>query len=137
MYKYLQRMARLCKCGCGEAVSRIYKWVDYNHYKHWSKTSDAALKAKVKADRKKLNAKKINHLSKKRKKQNNKYLILRNKHLEDNPVCEYQFKGCTYYSTEIDHTKGRIGKLLTDVRYFKATCRNCHDLRHKNNLVVL
>ena len=56
-------MARLCKCGCGEAVSGLYKWVDYNHYKHWSKTSEAALKAKVKADRKKLNAKKSNKYS--------------------------------------------------------------------------
>lgn len=29
-------------------------------------------------------------------------------------------------STEVHHKRGRVGKLLTDVRFFLAVCRPCH-----------
>ena len=132
---------KLCKCGCGEQVNPYnylrYKWVDETHRKHWLNTSEEGQKAKVKQDRKKLNVKKaIKPLSDKRKLQNKAYLTLRNVYLTNHSECEYKFAGCTFNSTEIDHTKKRLGELLTNVRYFKATCRNCHEKRHKENLKI-
>ena len=43
-----------------------------------------------------------------------------------NKTCEAKLKGCTIKATELHHAKGKIGELLTDKRYFKALCRNCH-----------
>ena len=38
-----------------------------------------------------------------------------------------QVKGCKGLATEVHHKKGRIGKLLTDIRYFLGVCRECHN----------
>ena len=32
----------------------------------------------------------------------------------------------------IHHKRGRLGKLLTDTRYFMAVCRKCHEWIHNN-----
>lgn len=43
-----------------------------------------------------------------------------------NKKCEAQLDGCSIKATDLHHAKGKIGDLLTDQRYFKALCRNCH-----------
>jgi len=72
----------------------------------------------------------IKPLSTKRAQQNKEYMPLRNKFLEENPICQMQFDGCTHNSTQVHHDQGRIGKLLTDVSTFVACCFNCHRLHH-------
>lgn len=79
---------------------------------------------------------KIKPLSEKRSIQNKAYLTLRKVYLENHPNCEYKFNGCTFTATEIDHCKGREGEQLTNVKDFRATCRNCHNIRHDKNLKV-
>jgi Pyruvate/2-oxoacid:ferredoxin oxidoreductase delta subunit len=54
------------------------------------------------------------------------YRKLKNQFLKEHPVCEIPVKGCTHQAIDVHHTKGREGELLTDVRFFKAGCRNCH-----------
>ena len=78
-------------------------------------------------------SKPIKKFSEKREKQNKEYLILRKIYLENYPLCEVKLKGCTNASTEIHHSLGRIGKLLTDVNHFVSICRNCHNLIHNRN----
>ncbi len=77
---------------------------------------------------------KIKPLSDKRSIQNKAYLTLRKVYLENHPQCEYLFRGCTFTATEIDHSRGRKGEQLTNVKDFRATCRNCHIIRHDKNL---
>ena len=130
---------KYCKCGCLTEVSPFnylrFPFVDLKHRIHWLNTSEKGQKEKVIYEIKKLNTKKgIKPLSDKRMLQNKAYLTLRKIYLDIHSECEYKFTGCTFKSTEIDHTKGRIGLFLTDVKYFKATCRNCHNLRHDKNL---
>ena len=52
------------------------------------------------------------------------YRVVRDRYLADNKVCEHP--DCKNPSEDLHHAKGRVGKLLTDVRYFKALCRKCH-----------
>ena len=61
----------------------------------------------------------------KRAKQEREYKKLAIVHLNDNPVCEAGLDCCSYNSEQIHHKKGRIGNLLTDVRYFLAVCFAC------------
>lgn len=68
----------------------------------------------------------MRNMSLKRAKQNREYLKLREKYLNENPTCEINVDGCTIDATEIHHAKGRIGYLLTEIEFFKATCRKCH-----------
>lgn len=65
----------------------------------------------------------IPHTSKKRAVEKINYLELRNSYLRLHKFCEC---GCGRYATEVHHKKGKIGKLLTDVRFFLAVCRVCH-----------
>lgn len=34
---------------------------------------------------------------------------------------------CGKSATEVHHTRGKIGPLLCDERFFMAVCRKCHD----------
>lgn len=66
----------------------------------------------------------MKRFSKKRARENRKYLALRKKFLEQNPICE--FEGCEAEATECHHSEGRIGKRLLDTRKFKALCNYHH-----------
>jgi len=57
----------------------------------------------------------IKRISDKRAAQNKEYLILRKAYLRANPFCAVYPK---QQATQIHHKKGRIGKLLTDIKYF-------------------
>ena len=70
----------------------------------------------------KVQIKPINKISNKRKKENNLYSSLRKQFLKDNPLCAVTGNK----ATEVHHMAGRIGKLLTDVRYFLPVCRFAH-----------
>ena len=52
------------------------------------------------------------------------YRVVRDGYLATNKVCEHP--ECKNLSEDLHHAKGRVGSLLTDVRYFKALCRRCH-----------
>ena len=67
----------------------------------------------------------IKKLSQKRLNQNSEYLKLRLEFLSDNPKC--QVIDCNKESNQVHHKKGRIGALLTDIRYFLSVCAECHE----------
>lgn len=82
----------------------------------------------IKVEKKKVY--KIKPLSDKRAIQNKAYLTLRKVYLENHKECQIKGVGCSIKAVEIHHEKGRIGKLLTDVNFFVAICRNCHKNIH-------
>lgn len=65
----------------------------------------------------------IRHTAVKRAVEKKDYLELRISYLRTHKMCEC---GCGRWATEIHHKKGKIGKLLTDTRFFLAVCRRCH-----------
>ena len=60
----------------------------------------------------------------KRARQEREYARLRAEFMADHPVCAH----CLGPSQECHHRRGRVGPLLTDVRYFTALCASCHRL---------
>ena len=54
------------------------------------------------------------------------YKRRRNIFMADNPICMAKVEGCTMEATECHHALGRVGALLTNVKYFKAVCHSCH-----------
>lgn len=65
----------------------------------------------------------IKKLSKKRQAENKIYLTIREKFLQENPQCAVY---PSEKATQVHHKKGRIGKLLTDVRYFLPVSDRAH-----------
>jgi hypothetical protein len=66
----------------------------------------------------------------KRAKQLRAYSIMRPIFLRSAPFCEVI--DCLNRSTEIHHTKSRIGEMLLDERYLMAVCFSCHRKIHEN-----
>lgn len=66
---------------------------------------------------------KIKPISDKRKELNKEYSRVREKFLLGR-WCAYHGSPCI--PTEVHHGAGKIGDLLTDVRYFVAVCREAH-----------
>lgn len=81
----------------------------------------------------KLRQVKIKAASKKRAKQNREYQVVRIQYLIDNPTCQMKVICSGAMATEVHHAKGKIGELLTNTNFFKATCRPCHDWELKNS----
>lgn len=54
------------------------------------------------------------------------YSVLREKFLKKHPMCQAHLYGCTNFSTEVHHSRGR-GEYYLDESTFKALCRKCHD----------
>lgn len=69
-------------------------------------------------------SKKIKSISNNRLKDLSEYRYVRDNYLGEHKVCENP--NCSNPSEDLHHAKGRVGGLLTDVRYFKALCRRCH-----------
>jgi hypothetical protein len=59
---------------------------------------------------------------------NSLYTLTRAKYLAANKRCAR----CHKQATDIHHTRGKLGKLLCDERYFKPMCRTCHRWVHDN-----
>lgn len=66
--------------------------------------------------------KRIKKVSKSRSKELSVYDRERIRYMNSHAFCEV----CGKRATDIHHKKGRVGKLLTDKRYFLAVCRECH-----------
>lgn len=54
------------------------------------------------------------------------YRKVRDHFMKEHPNCQARLQGCTIKSTDCHHSRGKVGDLLTDNRYFKALCRSCH-----------
>lgn len=66
----------------------------------------------------------LSRFSKKRVLDNKLYTVKKIAFLQIHNIC--QVTNCNNISTQIHHRKGRIGQLLTDEKYFLATCDHCH-----------
>jgi len=78
--------------------------------------------------------KSINKVSDKMKENLALYRVLRNQYLKDNPIC--QFPNCTSTELDLHHKKGKIGSLLTDVRYFCGLCRKHHSYCEEQPIIA-
>ena len=75
---------------------------------------------------------KIPLVSSKRKKKDQEYLKLREKHLLVNSLCQVKVNGCSHNATDIHHTyagSNRDAFYLVQSTWL-AVCRNCHDWIH-------
>lgn len=115
---------------CSECKEMTYLWKANPKLckKCWLKISPSKL-LKSKSDtstRKtiKSSSHRIKSVSDKKLVELKEYRKLRDGYLSANKVCEHP--KCKNLSEDLHHAKGRVGSLLTDVRYFKALCRKCH-----------
>lgn len=77
----------------------------------------------------------LRHASFKKARENRLYSKLRLEFLKEHPFCQVhtiRMIGGMEPSEDIHHSRGRGNKLLTDTRFFLATCRVCHDWIHAN-----
>lgn len=102
---------------CKACDSDFTKWTNMS-WLHWCSDS-----CRIEYQKTRL-AKAIRPRSVKRSKQETEYRRIRVKFLEDHPKCAVYPE---LDSTEIHHMKGRIGKLLTDTRFFLAVSRQGHE----------
>jgi len=59
------------------------------------------------------------------------YRIVRDEYMAKHEICQV----CDRAKAEdLHHRKSRIGKMLTDVTYFLAVCRPCHERIHRDDL---
>jgi hypothetical protein len=77
---------------------------------------------------------KIKSVSDKRLLALKEYRVVRDAYMRDHKICEHP--ECSSPSTELHHSKGRIGKLLTDPLYFKALCHAHHEWAEKNPILA-
>src|SRR5688500_5357244 len=64
-----------------------------------------------------------------RKEINKEYEKVKREFLRKHKACQVC---CESPATDLHHKRGRNGKLLTDIRYFLAVCRPCHDHIHSD-----
>lgn len=72
-------------------------------------------------------------VSKKQAKALREYSKISKAFLAEHEMCEIQSPECTGKATEIHHTKGRIGALLIDTKYFMASCSCCNQYVEKHD----
>lgn len=87
-------------------------------------------KTPLKRTRLKVSSTKIPFRSKKRIVQEREYLKVRKEFLTEFPECE--FNGCNSEATDCHHSRGRVGELLTNKKYFVALCREHHQFIELN-----
>ena len=78
--------------------------------------------------------KSISPVSKKKRVEMDTYSKLREAFLVVKPKCEAKLVGCTGKSTEVHHTKGRVGDNYLKIGTWLAVCRNCHSWIEENPL---
>lgn len=79
--------------------------------------------------------KSISKVSEKRILSNKMYLKLRKEFLKEHSCCVAKLAGCTHCIPEgltIQHTRGRVGSLYLDTRYWITLCLNCHRWVNEN-----
>jgi len=77
----------------------------------------------------------IKRVSRRQARRNAEYARVKKKWLMDTfgemfPIC--QFLGCWNMATEIHHSRGKAGSLLTDTRHWFVLCRDHHQWTHSN-----
>lgn len=107
--------SRYCSTGCGNVHKPKAKKIVAVE---WSFENMKGVAYPVKA-----NFDYIPKRSAKRAAQEREYLKLREKFLNEEHICPVTGE----LATEVHHKKGRIGKLLTDVRYFLGVSRTGHE----------
>lgn len=75
-------------------------------------------------------SKRIKPVSDKQAERLKEYRIIRDKFIQDNPTCMYP--ECSKQATDLHHAKGRVGNLLTDIKWFKSLCREHHIFIEEN-----
>lgn len=68
----------------------------------------------------------IKKVSDNRKELNKEYYKDAKLFIKENPLCQLQMNGCTKKAQHVHHVKGRIGKLLMEKKYWKASCDHCN-----------
>jgi hypothetical protein len=102
----------------------------YNSHKYEIKRKEA-VKSKDNTNQSNLPAKpksvlkRIKSVSDKKLIELAEYRVVRDKYLSEHPICE--FHTCDCRVIELHHMAGRIGKLLTNPKYFKSLCREHHN----------
>jgi len=66
-------------------------------------------------------------VSDKRKAENAEYTPLRLQFLADNPECQMNFFGCTYYATQVHHCSMSHRDFL-NLNTWKSACDHCHKI---------
>jgi len=71
----------------------------------------------------------IRRVSARRAKENKTYTVVRKEYMTEHPKCEV----CLHApACDIHHRRGRWKSRLTEVAFFIAVCRTCHDKIHHN-----
>ena len=86
-------------------------------------------KPKPRAKIKPKKAYKIPRVSKKLKILQNEYSKIRAEYLRENPCCEVGLPGCSGCDKrllQLHHKAGRVGKMLTNSKFFLTACFTCH-----------
>lgn len=72
----------------------------------------------------------INKISDKQKIKNIEYKVIRDKFINENPICQAninnEYTTCTKISTDNHHMRGKVGDLYLDISNFLSLCRSCH-----------
>lgn len=105
----------------GKAMKKNKTTVNYK-YKMFTPVQRVIITKKKGINFGSTNRKPIKRRSKKRAEQEKEYLILNKKFLAEGHICPVTGDP----ATEVHHKKGRIGKLLTDVRYFLGVSSKGH-----------
>lgn len=72
----------------------------------------------------------IRRVSRVRGKQLREYAKARAIYMHQHSLCE--ILGCSVWSSQLHHRKGRVGKMLNDKRYWMALCWSHHSKIHDN-----
>ena len=92
----------------------------------WTEAFPDQVRPRLVAARKTIVRKRIRQVSVKQASRNQRYARIRNEFMSqpENKVC--CLDGCANWSEDVHHSRGRIGDLLFDTRFFLAVCREHH-----------
>ena len=76
--------------------------------------------------------KRVNPRSEKMTEAMEAYKPLRDLFLMRHRECQVRARGCTRWTQDLHHRKGRLGELLLDEAWFAACCRSCHSYVHEH-----
>ncbi len=134
----IKQKLKTCKGPCGKEVylfsSGLCKqcWQAQNPTKINLKPSRINRTTPEQKSRPKSTKKSISRQSQTAIARTHKYQKIRDKFLQENPIC--QFPGCGSREVECHHMRGKIGDLYFDDKYFFSTCRFHHEYIHSHVL---
>lgn len=72
----------------------------------------------------------IGHVSVRQAKRLSDFHVVAKRFLKDHPVCRKE--RCMWRAVQVHHSRGRLGSLLTDARFFVEICKLHHRWIHDN-----